>query len=282
MIVDPENWFLIILAIAWITGAILQDLRRREVDNVWNFSLVIFALAYRAIASTYSGNYWLLLNGVFGLIIFFILGNVFYYSRLFAGGDAKLLIALGPIMPLSFNWIVNLKLFGLFIAGFLVTGSIYAIIWALFLVFGNFKRFSKEFLRQWKKNRKIFWIAIIVTLFYSLFIFVINEVNFLIMGIVILLFPVLFVFAKAVEESCMIVKLSPGKITEGDWLYKDIIVGRKKIESNWEGVSKRELGLIRSKAKGKILVKQGIPFTPSFLFGFLLMLYIVWKFGWLF
>ena len=42
-----ENLFLIILGLVWIIGAVLQDLKRREVDNLWNFSLIFFALAYR-------------------------------------------------------------------------------------------------------------------------------------------------------------------------------------------------------------------------------------------
>ena len=48
-----ENLFLIILGIVWIIGAVLQDLKRREVDNLWNFSLIVFALGYRAFVSVW-------------------------------------------------------------------------------------------------------------------------------------------------------------------------------------------------------------------------------------
>ena len=40
-------------------------------------------------------------QGLIGLGIFFVLGNAFYYGRFFAGGDAKLMISLGAILPLS-------------------------------------------------------------------------------------------------------------------------------------------------------------------------------------
>ena len=53
MIINSENLFLILLALVWIIGAVLQDLRRREVDNVWNFSLIGFALAYRFAGSVF-------------------------------------------------------------------------------------------------------------------------------------------------------------------------------------------------------------------------------------
>ena len=130
-----ENLFLIILGLVWIVGAVLQDLKRREVDNLWNFSLIFFALAYRGFVSVSSGNYWFILNGLIGLGIFFLLANLFYYGRLFAGGDAKLLMALGTILPLSYDWMVNLKIFGAFVLLFFILGAVYALIWSFFLVF---------------------------------------------------------------------------------------------------------------------------------------------------
>ena len=99
---------------------------------------------------------------------------------------------------------------------------------------------------------------------------------------IILFFPFLFVFARSVEESCMVKSVLPKEVTEGDWLYEDIMVGGKKIKSNWEGVSEKELKLIQRKCKKKILIKYGIPFTPSFLLGFLGILFLIEKFNWLF
>jgi len=48
MILAVENWFLIIIGLIWIVVAVMQDFKRREVDNIWNFSLIGIALAYRA------------------------------------------------------------------------------------------------------------------------------------------------------------------------------------------------------------------------------------------
>lgn len=282
MIIGLENWFLIILAIVWIIGAILQDLKRREVDNLWNFSLIFFALAYRAAVSVYIWNYWFFLNGVFGFIIFLILGNIFYYSRLFAGGDAKLLIALGAILPFSYNWIDNIKIFIIFILLFLVLGSIYALIWSSFLVSFNYKRFRKEFILQLKNYKSILLISVIFAIAWIIFTLFIKEILFMFIGPIIVLFPVLYIYAKSVEESCMIKAVYPSKVTEGDWLYKDLIVGNKKIKAKWEGISKRELKILRDKYHKKVLIKIGIPFTPSFLLGFLFLLYILYHYLWFF
>ena len=82
MILTQENLFLIIIAVVWILGAVFQDLRRREVDNIWNFSLIGIALTYR-LAVSINGSYWFFINGILGLVVFLILGNLFYYLHKF-------------------------------------------------------------------------------------------------------------------------------------------------------------------------------------------------------
>ena len=278
-ILNPQNWFLILLGLVWIIGAVLQDLKRREVDNFWNFSLIAFALAYRSAISIFNGDYWFILNGLIGLAIFYVLHNLFYYGRLFAGGDAKLLMALGPILPLSFSWIVNFKIFGYFILLFMITGSIYALVWSIVLVFVCWKRFSEKFLEQWKNYKNMFFIALGFAFLWTIFVFLMSQTVLVLIGLIVLLFPLLFVFAKAVEESCMIRAVNPNKVTEGDWLYEDVVIAGKKIKSDWNGISKSELSWIKNKCKKKILIKYGIPFTPAFLFGFIALLLLAWKFG---
>ncbi len=268
-----ENLFLIILALVWIIGAIVQDLRRREVDNIWNFSLIGFALAYRFAVFAFNGQIWFFINGLIGLLVFLFLGNLFYYSRLFAGGDAKLLIALGTILPLSYDWIINFKIFGLFILLFLFGGSIYVFIWSLFLIVINWNKFSKEFVRQFKIYRYIFLISFVFVLLWMIMSYFIGS-EFILIGLIFLLFPVLLTFSKAVEESCMIRMIGVKDLTEGDWLAEDIYVKGNKIKKSWDGVSGRELELIRKKYHRKILVKYGVPFTPSFLIGFLGLLWL--------
>ena len=278
MILSGENYFLIFLGLVWIIGAVIQDLRRREVDNIWNFSLIAFALSYRTFLSVYTNDYSFLINGVLGFFIFLFLGNLFYYMRLFAGGDAKLLIALGTVLPFSLDWMINFKIFSFFIILFLCLGSIYTFTWSLFLVFNNFDNFKKEFKKQSLKYKLMFNLALILGILWVIVFYILNMISFSLIGIIILLFPLLFVFVKAVEESCMIKSLYARQVTEGDWLYKDITVNGKKIKSTWEGISKEELNIIRRNPKQKILIKQGIPFTPSFFFAFLVLLFLSFEY----
>jgi len=277
-IISGENAFLILLAVVWLVGAILQDLHRREVDNLWNFSLIGFALAYRLAVSGYTGNYWFFVNGLIGFVIFLALGNLFYYCRLFAGGDAKLVIALGAILPLSYSWIINIEIFGLFILGFLVGGSVYVFIWSLFLAFTNMKNFIKEYKKQAKDYKHYFSWSLIFVLFFG-FLLYFSDPSLALSSLVFLLFPVLFVFARSVEEVCMVKKVEISKLTVGDWLYEDLYVRGKKIKKNWEGLSEMDLKLIKEKYSRKVMVKYGVPFTPSFLIGFLFVLYLSYI-GW--
>ena len=72
----------------------------------------------------------------------------------------------------------------------------------------------------------------------------------------------------------MVKSVSAGKLTEGDWLYQDVKIGRRKIKPSWEGLSEKELKILR-KYRGKIKIKQGIPFTPSFLFALIVLLLLI-------
>ena len=110
-----EVIFLFVLALIWIVFATIQDLRKREVANWLNFSLIIFALGFRFFYSLFSDiGFNFLYQGLIGFGIFFILGNLLYYGKMFAGGDAKLMIALGAVLPFSVVFRENLEIFLLF------------------------------------------------------------------------------------------------------------------------------------------------------------------------
>ena len=84
-----QYYFLFGLALAYLIFAVIQDMRTREIANWLNFSLIVFALAYRAFYSSYSGDWMFFAYGVIGVLIFTLLGYAFYYSGIFAGGDAR-------------------------------------------------------------------------------------------------------------------------------------------------------------------------------------------------
>ncbi|MBU2562608.1 MAG: prepilin peptidase [Nanoarchaeota archaeon] len=273
-----EIIFLSFFALVWIIFASIEDLRKREIANWLNFSLLIFAMGFRFFYSLfYSESFAFFYQGLIGLGIFFVLGNLFYYGRTFAGGDAKLMISLGAILPFSESFLINIQIFGLFFILFLLIGAIYGTIWSIFLMVKDFKEFKKEFLRNFKRYRKIMYLI----MFFGIILMVLGVIEslFFIFGILIFLLPYFYIYARAVDDACMIKKVPTSKLTEGDWLYKDVKVGRKLIEFNWSGLTKSEINLLGKKYK-TILIRQGVPFTPVFLFSFLILLFL-YVFGFL-
>lgn len=269
---SPENLFLIIVGIIWIVGAIIQDFRKLEVANWWNFSLIIIALAYRGFLSLHKSNYWYVLWGVIGLVVMYVIAEGFYYGRMFGGGDTKLLMSLGAVLPLSLEWMINLRIFLGFLILFFLTAGIYGGVYTFVLAIVNYKRFRNGYNKLFKNYKKEVWFTIILALIILILSLFLNLLLGIWFSILIFISPFLLLVAKAIEDSCLIKKVSKSKLTIGDWLAEPIKIGRKTIKPNWQGISEKELELIKKKYKKKVLVKYGIPFTPAFLFAFILVL----------
>lgn len=248
--------FLAALALVWLIVASVQDWKKREVYNWLSFSLIIFALLFRAVKSVlFSTNDFY--YGFLGFIVFFILANLLYYARFFAGGDAKLFMALGAVIGMSFEAVV-------FIFLVLFVGAAYSLIYSVFMLR---KGFFKGLKKHYTSNRGIFNLSLVGSLFF-LIIGLFVHILFLVVALLFLLFPFLYVYAKVVEEF-MIKEVRGINLSEGDWLAQDVRVGKTLVKSNWEGLNKDEVKLLRGKKRIKI--KQGIPFVPVFLISFILL-----------
>ncbi len=271
-----EEVFLICIGLIWIVFATVQDLKKREIANWLNFSLIIFALGFRFFYCLFSEmNFGFFYQGLIGLGIFFILGNLLYYGRVFAGGDAKLFMALGAVLPFSKSLFANLNVFVLFFFAFLIIGALYGLTWSLFLGIKNSKEFKKEFSKRFKKNKKFIYFLMIAGLFFMALGFFESFIFYF--GVLIFVTPYFYFSAKAIDEACMIKKIPVRNLTEGDWLYQDLKIGKKVIKAGWDGLNKRDIVFIR-KHKKQILIRTGIPFSPVFLISFILLI-IFWLKG---
>ncbi|MFA5020300.1 MAG: prepilin peptidase [Candidatus Pacearchaeota archaeon] len=267
-------WFLFVLALIYVVIAIIQDFKTTEISNWTNFSLVIFALAYRLFYSIFSGNYEVILFGIIGFILFFILAYVFYYARIFAGGDAKLMIALGAVVLFGASVCENTLLLFVFLIALLAGGAFYSLAYTFVIAFVKRKEFAKEFKKQVKVNKKIFliFISIAVALFVLMIIF--NEILFSLFSVVILIFPILLIYTKAVENTCMIKSVDVRFLTVGDWMVNPIKIGKRIIKPHWEGITEEQLKFIQKHYKKKVVVKYGVPFSPAFLIALLVTIAI--------
>jgi Flp pilus assembly protein protease CpaA len=263
-----EIIYLWALALAYIIFAVVQDIRTREIANWLNFSLIIFALGFRFFYSLFQQDgFSFFYGGLIGLGIFFILGNLLYYGRIFAGGDAKMMMALGTILPISANFSNNIQNFLSFLLIFLFSGFIYILVASTVLCIKNFKAFKKEFAKQMLENKKFMLpLTLIGIILLPLGII---EIAFFILGIFILFISYLYFYSKTIDEVCMIRKIQSIHLREGDWLYSNLKVGNMTIEANWDGLTLREIREIRKKCK-QVKIRQGIPFSPNFLISFII------------
>ncbi len=265
-----KYYFLFAIALLCILFASIQDIKKREVANWLNFSLLAFALAYRAFYSLIFEDYTFFLYGLLGIGAMFIFAYALYYGRVFAGGDAKLLIALGAVLPYeSFFDLISVSLVFLFILFF--AGALYGIVYSAGLARKRNKEFVFFFISNIKKYKLLFLFALILAIILNLIS--ISSLNFLI-SIFVLIIPMLYVYLRAVD-SCMIKLIDAKNLREGDWLEKDVKIGNRMISKSVHGLSKNDIDLIR-KAKRKVLIKEGIPFVPVFLFSFIFMVFF-WK-----
>lgn len=260
-------WFFLV----GIVVASLQDLKRREVDNWLNLFLGIGGSVFILYKAFFEKDLFLALSLAVGFGIMFVIENAFYYGRVFAGGDAKLLLAITPLFVTSSVFLM-LKSIGIFLGLLMLSGSVYGIFYSLVLYFKDRKKINLEMKKVSSKKflRFVFLIGILFSLFGILFKFFNYEFWILvfILGIIVLLFPLLYVFSKALEEVSMIREVSGKFLREGDWIVNDVRVNGKLIKSSWDGLTKEDLKLLKDNKKIKI--KDGLPFVPAFLISFLL------------
>ncbi|MCK5107990.1 MAG: prepilin peptidase [Nanoarchaeota archaeon] len=264
---------LIALIIASIT-----DIKTREVPDWLNYSLIISGLAINGLFSLIYHNSQIIINCLIGLGIALAFALIMFYTGQWGGGDSKLLIGIGALMGSAFTFSGFMPSF---IINSLLVGSIYGLIWGLVVVIKN----KKKFIEQSKKilsNKKIRKIKIIFTIF-SLLPFLILLIRYDIINLILcsLLFVSLnliiyvYIFSKIFEEAFMYKFIKPEKLTEGDWIAKNIIIKGKKICGPKDlGINQKQIQqLIKLKIKS-VKIKEGIPFVPPFLIAFILTLFL--------
>ncbi|MCL6500443.1 MAG: A24 family peptidase [Candidatus Pacearchaeota archaeon] len=297
--------FLSALALVLLLAASVTDLKKREVPNWLSFSCIGVASAIRAIASVLSGQPLYFLYAIFSFLIFFILANLFYYTRIFGGGDAKLLMALSVLfatnpmfLPITQTFLISQSiqtplsqiistepLLLTFLINSFFLGAIYGLGFSIFSVIKNRNVFWKQFKKENKKIglfRTLFWLAGLILLTMSFF----SSEWFVLIAITLFLIPYLYLFIKTAESVSMIKRLNPSELTEGDWIIQPIKVKGKAIMPSIHGLNKEEIALLR-KTKKPVMVKYGLPFVPvffislvcAFFFGDLLFIVLHFRFG---
>ncbi|UCD21108.1 MAG: prepilin peptidase [archaeon] len=269
---------LTVIAIVWLIAASVTDIKKREVADWISYSLIAIALATKIMVSVLSSDFSYLYYSLIGLGIFFGLAMALYYSRIFGGGDAKLLMALGacfavkPVFAkvMSFGFIYNEPFLLTLIINMLFIGAIYGIVFSIINGLRNKKGFSRTYKENSKKNYKIFYFALAIILF--VFALITKTYNLIILAVIFAVLPYIFTAVKSSEQ--LMIKLKSGKdLSEGDWLAKPIKIKNKNLKITADGLSKEDIKLI-TKSKKKVYIKDGIPFVPAILVALIISLFV--------
>ena len=282
---------LLILIICFIALFIASftDLKTREVPDWLNFSLIASGLGINLIASIIKNDWFIIVNSLAGLVFCLVIGIIMFYTGQWGGGDSKTIIGLGALIGLNVKNYRNIFLIfsDNFLISFLINvlfvGAIYGLVWIFVLGIKNRRKITKR-IKIINKNRSfkgaLIFLSIVVIILIILVIFVPYtelKVSLLLLLIFTVILSFLWVFAKSVEEIAMIKSIPVEKLTEGDWIVKDVIINKKRITGPKDlGISKEQIKtLLKLKSKGKIKnieIKEGIPFVPSFLVAFIITL----------
>lgn len=268
-----EYYFLFVLGLLWLCFAVVQDIRTREIANWLNFSLLVFALSYRGFVALETNRPMFFWWGLTGTLFCIALAYLLYYGRAFAGGDAKLLMALGPLLP--FEQLSDVLVSGLgFIFALFLLGSLYSLAYTFVLLPRRWSSFKRAFFREWHRFSRLFFMCLLLGVLLGL---ALGSFDYLIGFFLFLMFvlvPLLCMYGMAVESSFFINYVPVSRLTEGDWLARPVTAGRVLIRPSVHGLTLREIALLKKRRK-QVLIKEGIPFSPAFLLAFVAMVFYV-------
>jgi Flp pilus assembly protein protease CpaA len=268
----------IIIAFVVLLVASITDLKKKEVPDYVSYGLIYVAFAISILYAILYWDYKYLAQSIMGFAAGLVVAYAMFYLGQWGGGDSKLIMGLGAI--LGFNLF---PIFGgddlwllIFIAAVVFCGAIYGLAWSIFLAIKNHNLFMKN-LMIWSRKRQVMitrrvMLAVVLVLIILVLTIVPEEYKLIMLTFIAMFYVMFYVwlFVKIIEETCMVKEIPISKLTEGDWIYRDVFIGKKYITGPKDlGVSREQIALLKKySAKRKIktvTIKEGIPFIPAFL-----------------
>ncbi len=268
---------LVSISLMWLLAASIIDLKTKEVPDWLSYSLILISLSIQAVYSVIVNNPKFIFLGLVGLVIGTLLGSLMYYTKQWGGGDAKLLMGISLIY---FNYpsssIANIPFLLLILLNIIFVGTVYSLIWSLYLFIRNRKECSKKLKELRQKSKKIRNALCVVTILVALSVVMIDPSPITIPLILApLLLYYLIISIKSVEAVAFYKTIPLSKLTEGDWITKDISIHNKIVyNSSSPGVTKEQINILRQHKLKEILIKEGIPFVPVFFLALVVSLII--------
>jgi len=259
--------------------AALFDLKTTEIPDEIPYAMIVIALVIYGVQSLIQWNYWPLLDSISVGLILLAFGFVMYYLGQWGGGDAKILSAIGfliPKLPTSFAKELMFPFPVSYLINVFFVGAAYMLMYAFIIALINKKIFSK-FFKDIKASSRLLSIGSAVLFIMFLFlnwslinyfgvdfdIFIVIKNSVLPLITTISLF-IIWKFAKTVEDVGFKKKIPISKLKVGDVLLESKL---------WEGITQKELNKIRKSGKKSVVVKEGVRFAMAFPLALFFSLY---------
>jgi Flp pilus assembly protein protease CpaA len=269
----------IIILTALILGSI-TDLKKREVPDTLNYSLIIIGLLMNLTLTIINSTGTHIISSITGLGAGFLIGALFYYTGQWGGGDAKLIMGIGAIIGINPFALTTIPPFLLFIITSLIIGAVYGVIWMIGLTIKDYKEFKKEYKKLNKKTAhttkpiKITLIILATILLIGIILGINTQI--ITIGYLLILLATLATYSKnylrAIENTSLTKTININEATEGDWSPQEFKFKEKTIKPDKTGLSIEDINYLKQKGIKKITIKEGIPFVPSFLISYTFIL----------
>ncbi|OGI15377.1 hypothetical protein A3K63_05700 [Candidatus Micrarchaeota archaeon RBG_16_49_10] len=278
------DFLLLGVAFAGSLLAGIIDLKTTEVPDWIPYAMGTIGILANITKSILSGSYIPIAYSAAVGLGYLGFGFLLYYLGQWGGGDAKILSAIGFLIP-TFS---TGKIFFPFYIGFLFNvffvGAIYMIAYILVLSFIN-RGIWKSFFKGMAGIRKpaILYSGLAVLLAAALFVYLsafrfgLFPVDFAVKFSLFVLLIVsgmflLWRFAKTVEDVGFKKRIPLAKLKEGD------VILESKI---WEGLTKKQVDEIKKSGKRYVWIKEGVRFTMAFPLALLFTILVGEGFVWL-
>lgn len=271
---------LIPLTIIVLLIASYADLKRREVPDWLSYGFLMAVLGVRAIFSVDQG-WTLLISGLLGLLICFALACLLYYTNQWGGGDSKLLMGMGALLGIDIPLQSSSLNLLWFLLALLFLGAVYGLIWMSVIAINHKTTFREQWVltlrhsKRWQITIALFTLGLALLAVTYPFVWPIVPFPAVVLY--------LFLFVNTVERGCFYIYRTPRQLVEGDWLAEEVRVGVKKVLPE-KTLEKEDLFLLKTleveKKLKKVLIKEGVPFVPSFVLAYLAVLGGKWWVGW--
>jgi len=263
----------VILFIALVIAS-WRDIKTREVPDTLSYALITVGILGGLMAALVMSDISIFLDHLFGLIAGVAIGLVMYYGRQWGGGDAKLMMGVGAIIGFSLE---NTRLIE-YLLLLLLCGAAYGMAWTAGLAIVHRKKFIPAF-KERLRTRSVHRLRITLVIIGAITVLIVIiapfpikiTAGFILLGLYFLTYS--WIFVRTIENSVMVKEYPVKKLTEGDWIAKDVIVHKKTLVSaKTPGITLEQIALLKSAKVKSVMVREGVPFVPGFLLAFITLM----------